>query len=143
MTSAVILGMIVTMFPEPAEQAKAIGVYAFVASAGGSIGLLIGGTLTQAIVKPAAQYGWGAGRTLVLGAASLTLLAAFVLRGARARNPLIPLRMFRSRNVSGANAIQALTVAGMFGMFLSARSTCGRCWATGHSRSDLRSCPPP
>src|SRR6476659_6830525 len=49
LTSAVILGMIVTMFPEPREQAKAIGVYAFVASAGGSIGLLAGGVLTQAI----------------------------------------------------------------------------------------------
>jgi MFS family permease len=48
MTSAVILGMIVTMFPEPREQAKAIGVFAFVASAGGSIGLLVGGILTQA-----------------------------------------------------------------------------------------------
>jgi len=49
MTSAVILGMIVTMFPEPREQMKAIGVYAFVASAGGSVGLLAGGVLTQAI----------------------------------------------------------------------------------------------
>src|SRR6201985_1164529 len=49
MTSAVILGMIVTMFPEPGEQAKALGVYAFVASAGGSIGLLAGGVLTQAL----------------------------------------------------------------------------------------------
>src|SRR4029077_20190593 len=49
MTSAVILGMIVTMFPEPAEQAKAIGVYGFVASAGGTIGLLAGGVLTQSI----------------------------------------------------------------------------------------------
>ena len=49
MTSAVILGMIVTMFPEPREQAKAIGVYGFVASAGGSIGLLAGGVLTQSI----------------------------------------------------------------------------------------------
>ena len=49
MTSAVILGMIVTMFPEPSEQAKALGVYAFVASAGGSIGLLAGGVITQAI----------------------------------------------------------------------------------------------
>ncbi len=46
MTSAVILGIIVTMFPEPREQAKAIGVYAFVASAGGSVGLLAGGVLT-------------------------------------------------------------------------------------------------
>src|SRR5688572_30329232 len=49
MTSAVILGMIVTMFPKPREQAKAIGVYAFVASAGGSVGLLAGGVLTRAI----------------------------------------------------------------------------------------------
>ena len=49
LTSAVILGMIVTMFPEPREQAKAIGVYSFVASSGGSIGLLAGGVLTEAI----------------------------------------------------------------------------------------------
>src|SRR5882762_7336087 len=49
LTSAVILGMIVTMFPEPKDQAKAIGVYSFVASAGGAIGLLAGGALTQAL----------------------------------------------------------------------------------------------
>src|SRR6476660_770602 len=49
MASAVILGMIVTMFPEPGAQAKAIGVHGFVASAGGSIGLLLGGDLTDAI----------------------------------------------------------------------------------------------
>src|SRR3954451_6217978 len=49
MASAVILGMIVTMFPQPREQAKAIGVYGFVASAGGSVGLLAGGVLTQSI----------------------------------------------------------------------------------------------
>src|SRR3954447_2971789 len=47
--SAVTLGMIVTMFPEPREQAKAIGVFGFVASAGGSIGLLAGGILTDLI----------------------------------------------------------------------------------------------
>jgi EmrB/QacA subfamily drug resistance transporter len=172
MTSAVILGMIVTLFPEPREQAKAIGVYAFVASAGGSVGLLAGGVLTQAldwhwiffvnlpigvatailarrllerdegigfrqgadipgallitsslmlgvytIVKPAAENGWGSGRTLVLGALSLALLAAFLAREATARTPLIPLRIFRSRNVTGANIVQALLVVGMFGMF--------------------------
>ena len=49
MASAVILGMIVTMFPEQREQAKAIGVYSFVAAAGASIGLLAGGVLTEAI----------------------------------------------------------------------------------------------
>src|SRR3954452_7168076 len=49
MRSSVILGMIVTMFPQPAEQAKAVGVYAFVASAGGAVGLLLGGVITQVI----------------------------------------------------------------------------------------------
>src|SRR5437763_3684203 len=49
MASAVILGMIVTMFPAPADQAKAIGVFSFVAAAGASIGLLAGGVITQAI----------------------------------------------------------------------------------------------
>jgi EmrB/QacA subfamily drug resistance transporter len=172
MTSAVILGMIVTMFPEPREQAKAIGVFAFVASAGGAVGLFVGGVLTQSIswhwiffvnvpigiatamlagrlidrdkgigvgdgadvsgavlvtgslmlgvytiISPAAEYGWGSGRTLTIGALSLALLAAFVAREATARNPLVPLRIFRSRNVSGANMIQILSVAGMFGMF--------------------------
>jgi EmrB/QacA subfamily drug resistance transporter len=172
MTSAVILGMIVTMFPAPREQAKAIGVYSFVASAGGSVGLLAGGVLTQAInwhwiffvnipigiatallatrlldedrgvgfdkgadvlgaalitsslmllvytiVKPAADYGWGDGRTLALALASAALLGGFIWREATAGSPLIPLRIFRSRNVSGANAIQALFVAGMFAMF--------------------------
>src|SRR4051812_7550019 len=172
MTSAVVLGMIVTMFPEPREQAKAIGVYGFVASAGGSIGLLLGGVITQAIswhwiffvnlpigvltaacalrllaadrgsglrsgadvpgavlvtgalmlavytiVKPAAELGWGASRTLEYGAVALVLLAGFVLREATARNPLMPLRIFRSRTVTGANLVQALSVAGMFGTF--------------------------
>jgi predicted MFS family arabinose efflux permease len=73
--------------------------------------------LVYTIVKPAAEHGWGAAPTLRLGAVALALLAAFVAREATARNPLIPLRIFRSRNVAGANAIQALVVAGMFGMF--------------------------
>src|ERR1700748_2043835 len=172
MTAAVILGMIVTMFTKPGEQAKAMGVYAVVASAGGSIGVLAGGVLTQAIswhwiffinvpigiatgvfatrvlpsdaglgmrqgadalgallitaalmlgvytiVKPAAEQGWGSGRTLAFGAVSLALLAAFLVREATARTPLVPLRIFRSRNISGANVIQALVVAGMFSVF--------------------------
>ena len=49
LASAVILGMVVTMFPEPREQARAIGVYSFVAAAGASIGLLLGGIVTQLI----------------------------------------------------------------------------------------------
>jgi fucose permease len=69
------------------------------------------------IVKPAAEDGWGAAKTLELGAIAVALLVAFVAREATARTPLIPLRIFRSRNVSGANLIQALTVAGMFSVF--------------------------
>ena len=172
MTSAVILGMIVTMFPDPREQARAIGTYAFVASAGGSVGLLLGGVITQAIdwhwiffvnvpigiatavlarrlidpeqgiglgrgadapgavlvvaalmvgvyaiVGPAASHGWGDGRTLALGAVSVALLVAFLVRESRAAHPLVPLRIFRSRPVVAANGIQILSVAGMFGMF--------------------------
>jgi EmrB/QacA subfamily drug resistance transporter len=172
MTSAVVLGMIVRMFPEPREQAKAIGVYGFVASAGGSVGLLAGGVLTQlinwhwiffinvpigiatafaatrllghgsgiglrsgadlpgaalivaalmlgvyTIVSPAAQHGWGASSTLLAGAGAIVLLVLFVAREATARTPLMALRIFRSREVAAANAIQSLLVAGMFGTF--------------------------
>ncbi|MEH3053559.1 MAG: MFS transporter [Patulibacter minatonensis] len=49
LTSAVILGAIVTMFPEPGDQARAIGAFTFVAVAGGTIGLLVGGVLTEAM----------------------------------------------------------------------------------------------
>jgi fucose permease len=63
------------------------------------------------------EKGWGSAESLGLGAVSLALLTAFVVRQARIANPLMPLRLFRSRNVSGANAIQALLVAGMFSMF--------------------------
>jgi EmrB/QacA subfamily drug resistance transporter len=171
LTSAVILGMIVTMFPQPREQAKAIGIYTFVAVAGGSIGLLAGGVLTETInwhwiffvnvpigivtallavrlvpdreglgltagadlpgavlltgglmlgvytILGVAEEGWGSSQTLALGAVSIGLLAAFIARQARVANPLMPLRLFRSANVAGANVVQALLVVGMFGMF--------------------------
>src|SRR5204862_8326132 len=69
------------------------------------------------IVTPAALYGLSSGLTAAFGAASLALLAALIVREAKAANPLVPLRIFRSRNLSGANVLQALLVAGMFGMF--------------------------
>ncbi len=47
--SSVILAIIVTEFPARAEQAKAMGMYAFVSAGGGSIGLLAGGVLTQSL----------------------------------------------------------------------------------------------
>ncbi|HSS57216.1 MAG TPA: MFS transporter [Solirubrobacteraceae bacterium] len=171
MTSAVILGMIVTMFPQPRERATAIGIYSFVASAGASVGLLAGGVITQAVnwhwiffvnlpiglvaavlavrllepdrgiglgegadvagaalvtgalmlgvytIVGTVDHGWVSAHTLGFGAAAAVLLAGFVARQATATRPLVPLRIFRSRNVSGANAVQALMVAGMFGMF--------------------------
>jgi EmrB/QacA subfamily drug resistance transporter len=174
MSSAVILGMIVTMFPQPREMAKAIGIYSFVASAGASIGLLSGGVLTQALdwhwiffvnvpigvitlasavrmvssdaglglregadaagavlvtgalmlgvyaIVGVVDHGWGSARTLGLGALSLALLGGFVWREAVAATPLLPLRIFRSRNVSGANVVQALLVSGALGMFFLA-----------------------
>lgn len=169
--ASVILGVIVTMFPEPKEQARAIGVFSFVAAGGASIGLLLGGVLTQAIswhwifivnvpigVAAAAlavpliapergiglgegadligavlvtgglsltvytlvqttEHGWGSIRTLLLGLLSIALLAGFVLRQARASKPLLPLRTFGSREVSAANLLQMLMVAGLLGMF--------------------------
>src|SRR5215213_2109899 len=169
--SAVILGMIVTMFPEPRDQAKAIGVYGFVASGGASIGLLTGGVLTQAInwhwvfvinlpvgivvavmtrrlveareglglsagadvpgaalitgglmlavytLLEAGEKGWASLHTLGLGGLSLALVAVFVVRQSRIATPLMPLRLFRSRNVTGANLVMALLVVGFFGMF--------------------------
>ena len=171
LTSAVILGMIVTTFPRPRERATAIGVYSFVTSAGASIGLLAGGVLTEAInwhwiffvnlpigvaaailaarlidpdrglglrrgadvagallvtaglmlavytVVQVPERGWAAPWTVASGATAAVLLAGFVVRQARAVNPLVPLRIFRSRDLSGANLVQALTVAGMLGMF--------------------------
>ncbi len=172
LTSAVILGMVVTMFEEAREQAKAIGVYSFVASAGASLGLLLGGVVTQAInwhwiffinlpigvitgllatrlvaadgkvpglhkgvdiagaalvtsalmlavytIVKAGDYGWGSAHTLGFGGGAILLLAAFVAREATAAEPLVPLRIFRSRNVAGANLVQLLMVSSLFGMF--------------------------
>ena len=171
MTSAVILGMIVTMFPAPVERVRAIGIYAFVASAGGAAGLLAGGVLTQVLswhwiffvnlpigvvtavlsrrllpddrgvglsegadllgalllvsslmigvyaIVESSTYGWGSLHTLAFGSGAVALMVAFVARQATAAQPLMALRVFRSRDVSGANLIQMLMVAGIFGVF--------------------------
>src|SRR5437588_3386300 len=169
--ASMILGILVTMFTSPRERGKAMGVYAFVASSGGSIGLLVGGILTQglnwhwiffinlpigiaalllgialiedspglgfrhgldvlgavlAIAAPtaavytivkASEWGWGSAHTIGFGAAALGLLAAFVLAEARVANPLMPLRIFRSRTRAVANAVRALFAVGLFGAF--------------------------
>ncbi len=53
-------------------------------------------------------------RSLWFGAVSLVLLAAFLVRQATARTPLMPLRILRSRAVAGANLVQVLTLGAMF-----------------------------
>src|SRR3989442_13330522 len=47
--SAVALSLMMTLFTEPAERAKAMGVFGFVAAGGGSIGVLLGGVLTDTL----------------------------------------------------------------------------------------------
>ena len=80
--------------------------------------LLVGGLMLGVYtILEVADVGWGATQTLVLGAISIALEAAFIYRQSRIETPLMPLRLFRSRNVTGANTIQALLVAGMFAMF--------------------------
>jgi predicted MFS family arabinose efflux permease len=69
------------------------------------------------IVKPAAEKGWVASETLVLGGVAVALLVAFVMRQRYAHSPLMPLALFRSRNLVGANLIQMIGAAGMFGAF--------------------------
>jgi EmrB/QacA subfamily drug resistance transporter len=167
MASAVVLGMLVSLFPEPGEQARAIAVFSAVGSAGGALGTFLGGALTQTlgwhwiflinlpigivawlagvrILAPEKGAGLGKGAdypgaalvtgalmltvyvivgsgdrgltgTLLLAALALVLFGAFVLRQARAARPLLRLRLFRSRLLTGANTVQVLMVATMFG----------------------------
>jgi EmrB/QacA subfamily drug resistance transporter len=66
--ASVILAIIITEFPEPAERARAMGAYVFVSVAGGSLGLLVGGLLTQAL-----SWHWVFFVNLPVGAATLAL----------------------------------------------------------------------
>ena len=170
-SSAVILAMIVTLFPERLERAKAFGIFSFIASAGAAVGLMAGGLITQAVswhwiffvnlpiglataifaartlqadrglglgqgadvpgavmitaalmlgvysIVQTSDYGLGSARTLVLGAVTMAILGAFVVRQARGRNPILPLRMFRSRVTAGANLVQALMSVAFLGFF--------------------------
>jgi MFS family permease len=80
---------------------------------------LITGALMLGVytIVEAAHYGWGSAHTLGLGALAIALSVAFATRESRAAVPLVPLRIFRQRTVTAANAIQLLMVAGIFGMF--------------------------
>jgi EmrB/QacA subfamily drug resistance transporter len=169
--SAVALSLIATLFTEPAERAKAMGVFGFVAAGGGTIGVLLGGILTDALnwhwiflvnvpigvavavlarytlptthAEPSSgrldvagaltvtgslmlavyaivngnQVGWTSARTLALLAAAGVLLASFLVIEAKVSAPLMPLGLFRLRNVATANVVGVLWAAAMFAWF--------------------------
>jgi EmrB/QacA subfamily drug resistance transporter len=168
---AVALALLMNLFTEAGERAKAMGVYGFVCAAGGSIGVLLGGVLTDAydwhwnflvnvpiglvvlvlsrLLLPAAdagrarpkldvagaavvtsalllavyavvggnEAGWTSPRTLGLLAAALVLFGAFLAIEARVAEPLMPLRLLRSKTLAASNAIGILWSAAMFAWF--------------------------
>jgi len=168
--SAVALSLVMNLFTEPAERAKAMGVYGFVCAGGGSIGVLLGGLLTSQLswhwiflvnlpigaavaalamrlIAPGeasagkrldaagaiavtsslvlAVYavvngndaGWHSAQTLGLLGVSVVLMGAFIAIEWKVTAPLMPLHVFRSRNLSAANAIGVLWAAAMFAWF--------------------------
>ncbi|WP_329062535.1 MFS transporter [Streptomyces sp. NBC_01429] len=175
LASAVVLGMIVGLYPEPAGQAKAMGIYSFVSAGGASLGLIAGGVITDTLgwhrvflinlpigvlaliagvrmlgaqsglglragadaigavlvtaglslgvftISRVPEEKFGAAELSTYGAVSVLLLAGFVLRQAKAARPLLALRIFRSREISGANIAVVLVFAAGFGFqFLNA-----------------------
>lgn len=169
--SAVSLSLIMNLFTETGERAKAMGVYGFVCAGGGTLGVLLGGLLTNLLswhwiflvnlpigiavyalcvaLLPSArghahgerldvagavtvtaslmlavyaivngnEAGWISVQTLGLLFAALALLAVFLAIEARVRHPLMPLGLFRLRNVATANAVGVLWAAAMFAWF--------------------------
>ncbi|MEP6910404.1 MAG: DHA2 family efflux MFS transporter permease subunit [Actinomycetota bacterium] len=169
--SAVSLSLMINLFTEPAERAKAMGVFGFVAAGGGSIGVLLGGILTDAInwhwiflvnfpigvavvllslrllpdahVAPASrrldlggavtvtaalmlavyaivnanQKGWTSLHTLGLLAVALAIFAIFLVIEVRVKSPLMPLGLFKSRNLATADIVGVLWAAAMFTWF--------------------------
>ena len=169
--SAVALSLMMTLFTEPAERAKAMGIFGFVASGGGSIGVLLGGIITDAlawnwiflvnipvgilvialslILIPSArvptgaqrldvagaitvtsalmlavyavvngnEVGWLTAQTLGLLAAAGALLVGFLVIESRVESPLMPLRLFRIRNVAVSNVVGVLWAGAMFAWF--------------------------
>ncbi len=126
--SSIALSLIMNLFTEAEERAKAMGVYGFVCAAGGSIGVLIGGLLTSGL-----SWHWIFLVNLPIGAAvcafctsprtvgfiggGVALFALFLLIESRAKAPLMPLGLFRFRNLSSASVIGALWSAAMFAWF--------------------------
>jgi EmrB/QacA subfamily drug resistance transporter len=171
LASAVGLSLIMTLFTDAAERAKAMGVVGFISAGGGSVGVLLGGVLTSALgwhsvflvnipigiavcalslkyvaagrsvasgarldiagaitvtaavmiavygIVNGNEAGWTSLRTTSLLGAAIALLAIFVTIESRIREPLIPLAMFRLRNLATANVMGVLWAAAMFAWF--------------------------
>jgi EmrB/QacA subfamily drug resistance transporter len=168
--SAVSLSLIMTMFTEAGERAKAMGVFGFVAAGGGTVGVLLGGVLTDLLdwhwifivnlpvgvavfacclvllpsgrgqattqldvagavtvtaalmlavyaIVNANQTGWTSGQTIGLLGGAVVLLGVFLGIEARVGSPLMPLGLFRLRNVATSNVVGILWAAGMFAWF--------------------------
>jgi len=169
--SAVALSLMMNLFTEQADRAKAMGIFGFVMSGGGSLGVLLGGVLTDTLnwhwiflvnvpigvaviiltlkLLPGAHgsaaggrldvagaitvtaslmlavyaivngndTGWTSGQTLGLLGAAVALLSAFIVIEARVRSPLIPLALFKLRNIVVANTVGILWAAAMFAWF--------------------------
>ena len=169
--SAVALSLVIKLFTEPAERAKAMGVFGFVASGGGSIGVLLGGILTDALswhwiflvnvpigvavvalslrllptgrgpegetrldvagavtvtaslmlavyaIVNGNEVGWSTVRTLGLLGAAAALFVIFLVIEARVPSPLMPLGLFRLRNLAFSNVVGVLWAAAMFAWF--------------------------
>ena len=169
--SAVSLSLIMNLFSEPAERARAMGVYGFVCAGGGSVGVLLGGVLTSALswhwiflvnlpigaavfglcmlllpggraaggearldlagavsvtlslmlavyaVVNGNEAGWTSAHTIGLLAASAALLATFLAVESRTSAPLMPLGLFRLRNLAIANVVGVLWAGAMFAWF--------------------------
>jgi len=169
--TAVALSLIMDLFTGTSERAKAMGIYGFVCSAGGSIGVLLGGFLTTTlnwhwiflvnlpigvvvyvastrllprdIVKAGGMrldvagavtitaslmlavyaivngevLGWRSVQLLGMLGGALALLVAFLAIESKVREPLMPLGLFRRRNIAVANVVAVLWAAGMFAWF--------------------------
>lgn len=163
------LSLLMVSFREGRERVRALAWYSAVAAGGGSVGLVLGGMLTDwvswrwglflnvpvgaALIWAAPRYlpeterrdgsfdvagaatstlgmtalvygfvraasdGWGDSVTVASFALSAVLLIGFVFNEMRAEQPITPLRLFASRERSGAYVTRILVVSAMFAMF--------------------------
>lgn len=80
--------------------------------------LVTGGLMTLVyVLTKGSEWGWTSGLTLGLFAAVAAALGAFIWNESRAKHPLMPLSIFKVRNVTGANLVIMPLMAAMLSMF--------------------------